>query len=159
MATSQATPVEKKPKFALTVKWQSENGDWNEATSERSFEVPDQYGKISVTIVTEDGKGSTDVDRVFERVVFHNERDVVNMLQSNPLFVISALNYGSDLYCRGTIKGPIAAQVEGPGKTLRKMAEQFIASRRKLGKPELNADPELALQRAIEIVTAMNDAS
>lgn len=157
MATQPIPVVEKKPKFSLTVKWQSEDGTWNDATSERSFEVPDKYGEITVNYVSEDGKSSDDIKRTFERIRFHDAREVLAALGDNPMFVISALNYGADLYARGTIKGPIAAQMEGPGKTLRKMAEQFIASRRKLGKPELNADPELALQRAIEIVTQMNE--
>ena len=142
-----ATPKTEKPKFELTISWQHENGQWTEATSERSFDVPDELAEIKVSVVSDDGKTTSDVTRNFKRRVIKNESEAFQLLKSEPLLAVSALNYALDLFARGTIKGPIASEVEGPGKAIKKMAEQLKKSREALGKP-------ITLERALEIVAA-----
>ena len=144
-----ATPT-MKPKFDLTVEWENKDGLWLPATSERNFDVPDEIGSIKVTVVGDDGKSSADHERRFKRLVVKDERDSLNLLQSNKYLALASQNYGLDLFARGTIKGPIAAEVEGPGKTIRKLADQIFASRQKLGKP-------ISQERALELAAAMSE--
>lgn len=136
-----------KPKFELTIAWQRQNGEWTESTSERSFDLPEELAEIKVSVVSDDGKTTDDVTRNFKRRVIKNESEAFQLLKSEPLLAVSALNYALDLFARGTIKGPIASEVEGPGKAIKKMAEQLKKSREALGKP-------ITLERALEIVAA-----
>ena len=141
-----ATPTTKQ-KFSMAVKWQSKDGSWKTAESERSFDVPEQMGEIKVSIVDDDGKQS-DVTRSFERVRVETQEDLLALMESNLLLALSAVNYGLDLYARGTIKGPVAAEVEGDGKAIAKLANQIMKSRAKVGKKPIS------LERAMELAKA-----
>ena len=148
MATTPT--VTEKPKFELTTEWLSQDGSWKTATSERNFDPPDEIGEIEVAVIGDDGKTSQGHKRSFKRLVVRNKADLLKLLQDNPLLAMQAANYGLDLYARSTIKGPIAGEVEGPGKAIKKLADQIFASRQKIGKP-------ITLERALELAASMAD--
>jgi len=150
MATTTVQPSESKTLFNLSISYKNGAGETKTAKSEREFSIPEKDGEITVNFTDDDGKTQKTVKRSFERVILKDEADVLAMLQENPYLLISAANYGLDLYARTTIKGPIATEVEGPGKALAKMADQIMASRAKLGKP-------ITKERALAMAKAMAD--
>lgn len=150
MATSTVTPTENKIKYNLSVNYVSADGSTKQAVSEREFSVPDKTAKITVNVVADDGKTNKTVERDFERIVVADQDGLLALLNENPYLVISAFNYGADLFARNTIKGPIATEVEGPGKALAKLAEQIMTSRAKLGKP-------ITKERALQMAQLMSE--
>lgn len=149
MATQMTPPAaEAKQKFSLSVKYQKADGSWAVANGEKDFTLPENVGSIDVKYTANDGSSQKTETRKFERSVVANVEELLAAIQANPLAEIAARNYGYDLFHRNIIKAPIGTEMEGPGKTLLKMAENLIASRQKLGKSEIT------LERALEIVKA-----
>ena len=148
-----ATPTEKTEKqtFDLTVKYKSPvSGEWLETTATKKLFEPDAISTVAVNYTDNEGK-SQSKDCEFESISIPNVEAALALLNSNPLFALSAMRYGADLYARNIAKAPQGTELEGPGKLLKKQAEQFMASRAKMGKP-------ITLDRAMEIVKQMMDA-
>ena len=141
MAT--ATEAIKKITFLFTAKYKNKAGEWAETTKETEFSLPDLITDVSVNFVGDDGK-QQQVKRDFERFIVHDVSEALSLLESNPYLTIQAINYALDLMYRNAVKGPIATEEEGPGKLLKKMAEQTFASRAKMGKP-------ITMERAFEL--------
>jgi len=150
MATVTANPevqTEKKPSFTLSVQYTKADGSWASATSEREFTIPEDRAKITVAYTDDQGKQQT-VDRLFDRLIVKSVDEALQLLNENPYLYMAATNYGLDLFYRNTVKGPIATEIEGPGKALAKLADQIMASRAKLGKV-------ISKERAFELAKQM----
>lgn len=146
----QAAEESAKPKWTLSVEFKSQDGSWKTASSEREFSVPEYETEVSVNIVDDNGNQET-IKRKFRRILVSTKEELLQLLSENEYFVMAAFLYGADLLARNTVKGPIAAEVEGPGKMIKSQAEKLVANRAKLGKP-------ISLERAIELVKATMDA-
>lgn len=147
MATPTAE-VEAKNKYTIEVRYESQDGTFKTAVSEREFNVPDKVGTVTVNVIGDNGKTGDPVERKFERIIAPTQEEFLALFESNPWFVMAAYHYGADLYARNVIKAPIATEVEGPGKAIAKLAEQIMASRQKLGRP---IDKEKALELATQM--------
>lgn len=137
------TTEQTKPKFSFSVEYKSQDGSWKTATSEREFTIPEGITEVSVNIVGDDGK-QEQVKREFRRRVVESQDDLLALISENPYLALAAANYGLDLYARNTVKAPIATEVEGPGKLLKKSADQIFNARQKMGKP-------VTMERAFEL--------
>lgn len=147
MATPTAE-VETKNKYTMEVRYESQDGTFKTATSEREFNVPDKVATVTVSVIGDDGKTSKTEERKFERIVAPTKEEFLSLFEANPWFVMAAYHYGADLFARNVVKAPIATEVEGPGKAIAKLAEQILASRAKLGRP---IDKEKALELATQM--------
>lgn len=144
-----ATPTAQKPKFKMLVDYESTAEDavngWKTAEAEREFAVPDSESSIKIVTLATDGVTEEKTDRKFRRRVVGSKKDVLDLLESEELLTIAALNYGIDLFSRSAIKQPLINEIEGPGKQIKKLADQIFDSRKKIGHP---VTPEQALQLA-----------
>lgn len=139
--------VTEKEKYTLSVQYQSKDGSFKTAVVEKDFGLPEIDGDVTVNVVEDDGVTTRQVNRAFKRIVLESKEDVLDWLQDEDKTraLISAANYGLDLYARNAIKGPIASEEEGPGKVIAKLADQIMTSYQKLGK---TITREKALEKA-----------
>lgn len=160
MATSPVTANQKANQYTVSVNYVSADGTWKTAKSEREFSQPETQGKITVKIVDDDGKTEKSVERGFDKtgLVVTSAADLLSLLEKNPNFVLATFNYGADLICRNVIKAPIAAEVEGPGKAIQKMANQLFDSRAKIGKP-ISREKALKLAQMAHEIDADSEES
>jgi hypothetical protein len=148
-----AMPTEKTDKqtFEVAVRYKSPvSGEWLETKATKKLFSPEKISTVAVNYTDNDGKSQSQ-DCEFEQIPgFETIESLLGLAQTNPTFVLSCARYGSDLYGRNIAKAPQGTELEGPGKMLKKQAEQLMSSRAKQGRV-------ITFERAMEIVQAMND--